>query len=353
MQTQSRLQSFLSNIALPIWLGLLLVLGTAVASGKHNHTQGPELNFDLVGFAAVNALGQNGTTGGEGGQIVTVTTAGEFLRYINHPDPYIIQVAGPITLPGPMHEVGPNKTIIGLGDKAVITGGGLNIGGPTSSAIEPPPGGGVHNVIIRNLTFTDFPDDGINIQSFAHHIWIDHNEFLTGFDGGVDIKRGADFVTVSWNHFRGYDKVMLLGHDDKNALQDVGRLRVSYHHNWFNGSVQRHPRVRFGEPVHVFNNYYLNVMGYGVASQMNAGVVVEGNYFENVKRPTRTDVGGEPGRIVERMNVFMNSDPPVSAGSVVEPGTYYRYTLDKPEDIPKIVMKGAGVNKLRQEGEGQ
>ncbi len=40
-----------------------------------------------------------------------------------------------------------------------------------------------------------------------------------------------------------------------------------------------------GEPVHVFNNYYLNNELYGVATTMNAGVLVEGNYFENVPFP--------------------------------------------------------------------
>jgi hypothetical protein len=27
---------------------------------------------------------------------------------------------------------------------------------------------------------------------------------------------------------------------------------------------------------------------------MNAGVVVEGNFFDNVEKPARTDVGGHP-----------------------------------------------------------
>jgi hypothetical protein len=44
------------------------------------------------------------------------------------------------------------------------------------------------------------------------------------------------------------------------------------------GSRQRNPRVRFGEPVHVYNNYYRNNELYGIASTMNGGVLVEGNY---------------------------------------------------------------------------
>ena len=90
---------------------------------------------------------------------------------------------------------------------------------------------------------------------------------------------------MSWNHFDGTDKTMLLGHDDGNAAQDIGRLKVTYHHNWFDGTNQRNPRVRFGDPVHVYNNYYNDTGNYGVASTMDAGVLVEGNYFENVDDP--------------------------------------------------------------------
>ena len=97
------------------------------------------------------------------------------------------------------------------------------------------------------------------------NVWVDHNSFTNGYDGAVDIKRGSDFVTVSWNRIFGHDKSMLLGHTDDNASQDVGHLRVTYHHNWFDGSGTRHPRVRFGNPVHVYNNYYFN-NEYGVAS---------------------------------------------------------------------------------------
>ncbi len=143
----------------------------------------------------------------------------------------------------------------------------------------------MHNVIIRNLNFRGWPDDAINVQMFSHHVWIDHNTWTTGTDGGVDIKRGSSYVTVSCNHADGTDKNMLLGHDDGNAAQDIGRLKVSYHHNWFDDTNQRNPRVRFGDQVHVYNNYYNDTGNYGVASTENAGVIVEGNYFVNVDDP--------------------------------------------------------------------
>ena len=99
--------------------------------------------------------------------------------------------------------------------------------------------------------------------------------------------------------------------------------------------------------MHVFNNYYVNITGYGVASQMNAGVMVEANFFDNVEKPTRNDVGGTAGRIAARLNININTeDPIVTAGSVVEPNTFYSYRLDDAASIPSIVVQFAGVGKL-------
>jgi pectate lyase len=299
------------------------------------------------GFASVNALGQNGTTGGAGGSTVRVSTASAFLAAVAQSGPLVIEVSGMITLPGPMHDVTSNKTIVGLGASSGLTGGGLNIGLPIDDAITSPPANAVRNVIVRNLVLTQCPDDCVNVMMFTHHVWIDHNDLSRQNDGALDIKRGSDFVTVSWNRFHDSDKNMLLGHDDSNGPQDIGRLRVSYHHNFFDGSTQRNPRVRFGEPVHVYNNYYLHITGYGVASQMNAGVLVENNYFDDVEKPTRVDVGGDPGRIVARGNINVNTeDPIVERGSVQEASQFYTYTLDAAANVPAIVSAGAGVGKI-------
>jgi pectate lyase len=299
------------------------------------------------GFASVNALGQNGTSGGAGGSTVRVSTASAFLAAVAQSGSLIIEVNGMISLPGPMHDVTSNKTIVGLGANSGFTGGGLNIGLPIDDDITSPPANAVRNVIVRNVILTQCPDDCINVQMFTHHVWIDHNDFSNQTDGALDVKRGSDFVTISWNRFHDSDKNMLLGHDDSNGAQDIGRLRVSYHHNFFDGSIQRNPRVRFGEPVHVYNNYFLHITGYGVASQMNAGVLVENNYFDDVEKPTRVDVGGDPGRIVVRGNINVNTeDPLVERGSVQEASQFYSYTLNPAANIPAIVSAGAGVGKI-------
>ncbi|WP_206068066.1 family 16 glycoside hydrolase [Nonomuraea composti] len=300
-----------------------------------------------VGFASVNAWGQNGTTGGAGGPTVAVDTAAEFLAAIGRQGPLTVCVLGTITLPSGMHNVTSDKTILGVGATSGLTGGGLNIGLPADDSITTPPANAVHNVIIRNLTFRGATDDSINVQMFSHHIWIDHNDLADGYDGLIDIKRGSSYITVSWNHTHNHTKNMLLGHDDGNAAQDVGRLKVTYHHNWFDRTPQRNPRVRFGEPVHVFNNYYVYNTDVGVACQADAGCLVEGNYFERVEEPVTNSYAGPSGRCVARNNVFADdSGAPDCSGTVQEPSTYYSYTLADPNTIKTAVMSGAGVGKI-------
>jgi pectate lyase len=301
-----------------------------------------------VGFASVNAWGQNGTTGGAGGPVVEVDTAPEFLAAIAETGPRTVCVLGTIALPGPMHDVTSDKTIVGSGGNAGLTGGGLNIGLPVDEGITAPPANAVHNVIVRNLVFRGWPDDAVNVQMFSHHVWIDHNDLAEGYDGAIDIKRGSSYVTVSWNHTHDHTKNMLLGHDDDNDAQDVGRLKVTYHHNWFDETPQRNPRVRFGEPVHVFNNYYFHNTDVGVACQADAGCLVEGNYFENVEEPVSNHYAGPTGRCVARNNVFTGEEPgePECDGTVEEARDYYDYTLDDPASVKAVVTAGAGVGRI-------
>ncbi|WP_405892866.1 pectate lyase [Streptomyces sp. NBC_00104] len=317
-------------------LGLLLAAIAPVQAGAVADTAvAPVAETSPTGFAAVNALGQNGTTGGVGGATVTATTTEQFLEYIDTVGPLVIRVQGTIDITS-KQGVRPNKTIIGVGSSAVINGGGLEFYRS-------------YNVIVRNIKFTDAEDDAVSVGQESHHIWIDHNEFVAPLDGAVDVVRGAEYVTVSWNWFNKTDKSMLLGHSDGNGSQDTGKLKVSIHHNFFDGSRQRHPRVRFGEPVHVYNNYYKGNAVYGVASTMNAGVVVEGNHFEGVPKPCWSASGYDasgPGRLVQRNNLFPGSGTCETNGTVTEPRTYYAYTLDPAADVPALVRAGAGIGKI-------
>ncbi|HEU5472366.1 MAG TPA: hypothetical protein VFV67_17070 [Actinophytocola sp.] len=288
-----------------------------------------------IGWAGVNALGQNGVTGGAGGPVVTATTSEQFLDYIDTVGPLVIRVQGTMNITS-KQGVRPNKTIVGVGTSGVINGGGLDFYRS-------------FNVIVRNLKFTNAEDDAVNVGQNSHHIWIDHNEFVTPVDGSIDIVRGAEYVTVSWNWFNQTDKTMLIGHSDSNSGEDTGHLTVTIHHNFFDGSRQRHPRVRFGEPVHVFNNYFRGNELYGVASTMNGGVLLEGNYFENVPFPCFSASGyaeSGPGRLVQRNNIFTGSGACEVAGGVAEPRNSYAYTLDPTANVPALVRAGVGIGRI-------
>jgi len=295
----------------------------------------PPLPGTPDGFASVPALGLSGTTGGAGGPTVTVDTSAELLDAIDTIGPMTIKVVGRITISS-KQGVRPHKTIVGVGSSATIAGGGFDFYRS-------------YNVIVRNLTFVDAEDDAINVGQESHHIWIDHNTFVSPADGSIDVVRGADYVTVSWNHFAATDKSMLISHSDGAASTDVGHLKVTIHHNFFDRSRQRHPRVRFGEPVHVYNNYFLGNELYGVASTQNGGVLVEGNYFSGVPFPCYSASGyadSGPGRLVERANVYVDSGPCETSGTVTEPRTYYAYSLDPASTVPTRVPAGAGAGRL-------
>ena len=213
--------------------------------------------------------------------------------------------------------VGSNTTIVGVDRRAVIKGAWLDIRGT-----------GRTNIIIRNLRFEDTfdcfpawdPQDGsagnwnsaydsISIRD-GDHVWVDHNDFAdvetddvtlpTYFgrlyqvhDGLVDITNAASYLTVSWNRFLNHDKTMLIGSSD-SATADRGRLKVTLHHNVFDGVGQRGPRVRFGQ-VHIFNDYYRikKVPGYGYSWGVGkeSAIYAEQNFF-------RTDGDVEPADLL-------------------------------------------------------
>ena len=182
----------------------------------------------LVGWATQGG----GTTGGGSAATTTVTSSSALSSAVSGTTARVVRVSGTISCSG-MITVGSNKTILG-NSGATIAGCGLNVSNAS-------------NVIIRNISFRDWNDDAINVQ-YSTRVWIDHNSFTNGYDGAVDVKRASDYVTVSWNRVYGHDKSMLLGHSDDNAGEDRGHLRVTYHHNWFDGSGTAAPAGALRQP---------------------------------------------------------------------------------------------------------
>ena len=258
----------------------------------------------------------------------------------------IILVNGVLSGSGTV-EISANKTIQGVGAGSGVTGATLNI-----EDMQPA------NVIIQNLNLHGVPgNDTIQIEN-ATHIWIDHNTMsstieddLDVYDGLIDITHAGDYVTVSYNIMRDHWKDSLVGHSDGNASEDTGHLRVTYHHNWFDQVFERSPRVRFGETVHVFNNYYSNILNnedsYAIASVMNAGVLVEANVFENVQQACWSASGyadSDPGRLVARNNTLTNSGPCETNGTVA--AIPYAYTADGVDTVKATVTASAGAGRI-------
>lgn len=301
---------------------------------------------DLIGWASQNG----GTTGGLGGDTVTVTTRNQFTFYTSSTAAYVIQVQDTIELN--LYEMIPvkgNKTIVGLGYNAAIRYGGLRIEG--------------NNVIIQNLEIFDTYDgdwggtshstDGITVYG-AKNVWIDHCWLHACADGLLDIRSNGpnnigDFVTVSYTRFTDHNKVTLVGSSDDNTY-NRGHLRTTFHHCWYDGTIdkgvnQRMPRVRFGD-VHVLNNYYEKIGSYCVAARFESDVVVENCYFRNSGDPHIIDdvgLGTEDPDLVAVGNVYEYCDNTQETnGTAFDPAGAYAYAPDPVMEVPAAVMNGAG-----------
>jgi pectate lyase len=348
-------------------LCLLLIVGVGISSGQTYKN----LSFENspIGFASVNILGQNGTTGGVGGDTVQISDYNSLVtdiatRVKTNKKAVVYVINGTITGSAQIECKGVNNiTFIGKGTDATMTGVGIHICNAS-------------NIIVRNIRFQNCKPDCITVNttssSQTHHVWIDHCTFSDDpevdlsssgtHDGLLDITHRSNYCTVSWCEFHNHDKVCLLGYSD-NATDETDQLRTTYHHNWWNNTVQRHPRVRH-TLCHVFDNYYdgsntpagqigmgndLQSIGYGITSTCEADLLVEANYFDHVYHPT--EIGQDnsvAGDLVERYN-FTNLGPILTRSTHTTPfeaSTYYTYSLDSVANVPSIVKAGAGAGKL-------
>lgn len=77
-------------------------------------------------------------------------------------------------------------------------------------------------------------------------------------------------------HFSNHDKTMLIGADPKHV--DDRCIRVTIHHCFFDGTKQRHPRVRFGK-VHIYNNYTRGWRVYAVCASVESQVTNSSSFY--------------------------------------------------------------------------
>ncbi|BGP48209.1 hypothetical protein JCM10450v2_004081 [Rhodotorula kratochvilovae] len=291
-----------------------------------------------VGYASLNG----GTTGGAGGSETTVSDLSSLRTAVKGDSAAIIYINGVIKGDGETVKVGSNKSILSKngGGKDGLTGGGFMIKE-------------VSNVIIRGLALSKSPapTDLIGVQE-STNVWVDHNTFTSSldvdkdyYDGQLDITHAGDFVTISYNVFEESWKTSLIGHSANNGDEDTGHLRVTYHGNYFHNVNSRLPSIRFGT-AHIFNNYYEGVTGSGINSREGAEVLVESNYFKNVKKPIETTLY-DGYAVVNDDNVYEGSDEPdlENVGTISASSLGYKYTLEAGADIPSIVVSNAGAAK--------
>lgn len=345
-------------------------------------------DFSQKGFSTMDG----GTTGGAGGKVVRPANLEELKRYAEDPTtPYVIlvdkemntgipvkvdadgAVGGSIASTyGDIVQVGSNKSIIGIGDKAFFNRVGLLIQKK-------------RNIIVRNIKFTmlDVPvsktdenkvvgwrngaetvlsdPDGISIQADSaatsyeqkklqesRNIWIDHCEFYNDpnastdrYDGLLDAKNNTYNVTVSWNYFHDHHKGCLIGNSDTDEFEH----KFTFHHNHFRNIVSRQPLVRFGR-AHIYNNHIHQGGGNGVDVRIGSDMLIEKNRFDTLSKAIFGSDGGK-AKIVDNMTVG-NSSKKTTIATLPE-GTFvppYAYVTDPVADVAKLVADWAGVGKI-------
>lgn len=316
-------------------------------AGGAGEPQSSECPSELVGWAGVSGDGVNTTTGGGDATPVRPESADALLELASDDTPRVIEIDRAFDVP--RLQVGSNKTLVGVGDDAVIRGG-VRIRGKSGAPVS--------NVILKNLRIdgatSDVDGDAVQIY-FAHHVWVDHCEIWDGPDGSLDIVHASNWVTVSWTKFRytsqapdpDHNFAMLIGHSDNNADEDEGRLNVSVHHNhWGEGVIERMPRVRFGQ-VHVFNNYFASSgNNYCVRAGRGARILIENNAFDGVKDPHVFNNADDEktAHITARNNDYSGASGTQATGGGGTPFTNapYPVSLDDADAVPALVKACAG-----------
>lgn len=271
-----------------------------------------------------------------------------------------------------------NTTFEGIGEDATAYGWGFLIRD-------------AHNVELRNVGVMLFKDDAISLDTGNENIWVHNNDIFYGSagsdsdqakgDGSCDVKGFSNYVTVSYNHFWDSGKSSLCG------MSDSKEFFVTYHHNWYDHSDSRHPRIRVGT-IHIYNNYFDGNSKYGVGITKGGSAFVEANDFRNCKYPmlisrqgsdvatdSKGTFSGEPGGMIKAYNnqitgvtrlVYHTEDEiefdaylaatreeevPAEYKTVEGGNTYnnfdtssmmYDYTPDAPENVRGIVTSYAG-----------
>ena len=253
-----------------------------------------------------------------------------------------------------------NLTIEGVGNDATFHGFGILVRN-------------CRYVELRNLGVMMHPEDGISFDTDNEHLWGHNLDIFYGEnkggdkakgDGSFDVK-GTFYATVSANHYWDSGKCNLNSNKDEVDY-------VTYHHNWFDHSDSRHPRVRVSKHLHVFNNYYDGNSKYGVGATTASCIFVEKNYFRHCKYPmliskqgsdihngtgtsseTKGNFSSEDGGIIKAFDNYITeqtSFEPYVAGDALYSKHFDAYVVENRNDqVPTEVVTlqgGTGYNNF-------
>ncbi|KAG8688698.1 hypothetical protein FRC11_004949 [Ceratobasidium sp. 423] len=196
-----------------------------------------------------------------------------------------------------------NKTILGKGTSGWIKGKGLLLSG-------------VSNVIIQNIRISDlnpqyvWGGDALYIDN-SSKVWVDHNYFksvgrqfiVTGFGA-------AKQVTISNNYFDG-QSTWSTGCDEHHywAFLFAGNGdQITFARNYVYHTAGRGPHAGgmsgYSLTIHIYNNYFNDITGHAIDADTGSKLLVEGNYFNNVKTPS---TGNTNGAVFAPTSSSMNS----------------------------------------------
>lgn len=228
-------------------------------------------------------------------------------------------------------------TVEGIGTDAVANGWGIRI--KNAQNVE------VRNMGIMNVNSSE--GDNVGLQQNDQHVWVHNNDFFYGDagtdkdqvkgDGALDCKKST-YITFSYNHFFDNGKSNLLGLSEGTT----DGLYITYHHNWYDHSDSRHPRVRYYS-AHVYNNYYDGNAKYGIGSTLGSSIFAEANYFRNCKYPMLASMQGSDvyAGTTKRDPANYGTFSGEAGGSIkafnnyIEGGTFIAYGASK------YILKGA------------
>lgn len=262
-----------------------------------------------------------------------------------------------------------NVTYEGIGPDAGIEGWGMDFQRCS-------------NVVVRNLSFKNQPEDQLSFQSNCLNLWVHHNDHFPGKglpggeadkvagDGTLDIKSGSGWVSVAYNHYHGTQKTSGVGFG-----KDTDALMMTFHHNFYDGCGSRMPRISYVS-LHVYNSYFKEAQTYAIAAANACSALVENNYFEKCDRPMiiasqghdltspgKSTLSKNPGGAIKQQGNYFDAhssdpsrfDPAVDAspGPALKGGTVfnnfdakfgsdYPYTLESPEVAKAKVIEFAG-----------